>query len=122
MYNMELIDQIFRAKYARESYPNDDWKLTGRWERNKFNFHESTNANIFSFWNYKKNPWKGFFDDKQKFYVLSSLSAFETGHTSKICNKSYEKVGWVTQSINISFDKINVSKTDTTNFAESFQP
>ena len=75
---MELIDQILRAKYARESYPNDDWKLTGRWKRNKFNFHESTNANILSFQNYEKESLKKVFDDKQKFYMLSALSAFET--------------------------------------------
>ena len=46
---IDLIDKISGAKYARESSPNDKSKLTARWKRNKFNFHESTNANIFPF-------------------------------------------------------------------------
>ena len=49
IYVKDLIDQIYGAKYARESYPNDNWKVTARWKRNKFNFDESTNANILPF-------------------------------------------------------------------------
>ena len=88
---MELIDQILRAKYARESYPNDDWKLTGRWERNKFNFHESTNANIFSFQNYENESLKRFLMTSKSFIRCQHFLHLKR-ETSKICNMSYEKL------------------------------
>ena len=57
----------------------------------------------------KKNPLilEKVLYDRQKFYILSSLSAFDTWHGQNLLYKLW-KVGWVTQSINISFYKIAV--------------